>query len=296
MEIRVLRYFLAVVREENITKAAEVLHVTQPTLSRQLAQLEEEIGVKLFDRGARKIALTNAGVLLRRWAEEILRLVDKTQEELDAQEEQIEGEITVGCGELASVQLLARFIATFQQSYPAVTYDILTETADVVKEQMDKGLVDIGLLLEPVDMEKYDFVRLSMKERWVVLMRQDAPLAGQAAVTPQDLAGVPLILPRRLTVQSELASWFGDAFQKLNVRFTSNLSSNAAVMVDQGLGYCICVEGFLPFWDNRRLVYRPLAPELTATSVLAWKRNQPFSPAVAKFIQHLQYTLRMGRP
>ena len=184
MEIRVLRYFLAVVREENITKAAEVLHVTQPTLSRQLAQLEEEIGVKLFDRGARKITLTNAGVLLRRRAEEILRLVDKTQEELDAQEEQIEGEITVGCGELASVQLLARFIATFRQSYPAVTYDILTETADVVKEQMDKGLVDVGLLLEPVDMEKYDFVRLSMKERWVVLMRQDAPLAGQAAVTP----------------------------------------------------------------------------------------------------------------
>ena len=157
MEIRVLRYFLTVVREESITKASEVLHITQPTLSRQLAQMEEDIGVKLFDRGTRKIKLTNEGILLRRRAEEILQLVDKTEKELVEQEEQVEGKISIGCGEIAAVQLLPKIIESFRRKYPRVTFDIFTATADLVKEQMEKGLLDIGLLLEPVDMEKYEF-------------------------------------------------------------------------------------------------------------------------------------------
>ena len=178
MEIRVLRYFLTVVREESITKAAEVLHITQPTLSRQLAQMEEEIGVRLFDRGTRKIRLTNEGLLLRRRAEEILQLVDKTEKELVEQEEQVEGKIAIGCGEVASVQMLPDLIRNFHQKYPLVTFDLFTATADLVKEQMDKGLLDLGLLLEPVEMGKYEFIRLNMKERWVVLMPPDDPLAG----------------------------------------------------------------------------------------------------------------------
>ncbi len=165
MEIRVLRYFLTVVREESITKAAEVLHITQPTLSRQLAQMEDEIGVKLFDRGTRKIKLTNEGILLRRRAEEILQLVDKTEKELIEQEEQVEGKISIGCGEIAAVQILPSLIKAFREKYPRVTFDIFTATADLVKEQMEKGLLDIGLLLEPVDMEKYDFIRLDVKEK-----------------------------------------------------------------------------------------------------------------------------------
>lgn len=239
MEIRVLRYFLTVVREESITKAAEVLHITQPTLSRQLAQMEEEIGVRLFDRGTRKIRLTNEGLLLRRRAEEILQLVDKTEKELVEQEEQVEGKISIGCGEVASVQMLPDLIRNFHQKYPLVTFDLFTATADLVKEQMDKGLLDLGLLLEPIEMGKYEFIRLDMKERWVVLMPPDDPLAGKKHVKADELAELPLILPRRMQVQSELASWFGDYYKNLNILFTSNLSTNGAVMVSRGLAYSL---------------------------------------------------------
>ncbi len=294
MEIRVLRYFLTVVREESITKASEVLHITQPTLSRQLAQMEEEIGVKLFDRGARKITLTNEGILLRRRAEEILQLVDKTERELIEQDEQIEGKITIGCGEISSVQLLPELFKKFREKYPHVTFDLYTATADLVKEQMDKGLIDIGLLLEPIDMEKYDFIRLDMKEKWVVLMRPDDSLADKEYISAKDISDLPLILPRRMGVQSELASWFGDYYERLNVVFTSNLGTNAAIMVNNGLAYALVIEGAVPFWDKSKIIRRPLYPELTATSVLAWKRSQPFSPAVTKFIEHMKCFLGMS--
>ena len=164
MEIRVLKYFLTVVREESITKASEVLHITQPTLSRQLAQMEEELGVKLIDRGTRKIRLTNDGMLLRRRAEEIIQLVDKTEQELLGQNEQVEGKITIGCGEIAAVQILSDLIKSFTEKYPRVTFDFFTATADFVKEQMDKGLIDIGLLLEPIDIEKYEGVGHQLNE------------------------------------------------------------------------------------------------------------------------------------
>lgn len=296
MEIRVLRYFLAVVREESITKAAEVLHITQPTLSRQLAQMEEEIGVKLFDRGSRKIQLTNEGILLRRRAEEILQLVDKTEKELVEQEKQVEGKISIGCGETASMQILPELIDSFRQKYPRVTFDIFTATADLVKEQMDKGLLDIGLLLEPIDMEKYDFIRLNVREKWVVLMRPDDPLSEKESVNAKDLSTLPLILPRRMNVQSELASWFGNYYEKLNVVFTSNLNTNGAIMVRNGLAYSLVIEGAMSFWDKSKVTYRPLFPELTATSVLAWKRGQPFSLAATKFIEHIQCFLGIDKP
>lgn len=295
MEIRVLRYFLTVVREQSITKASEVLHITQPTLSRQLAQLEEELGVKLFERGSRKISLTNEGMLLRRRAEEILQLVDKTEQELTEQEEQVEGKVAIGCGEIASVQLLPELFASFHEKYPRVTFDIYTATADHVKDRMDRGLVDAGLLLEPIDMEKYEYIRLSKKERWVVLMPPDAALAEKEAVTAEELSALPLILPRRLRVKSEIANWFGGYYDKLNVLFTSNLSSNAAVMVEHGLAYSIAVEGLIPHWDRSKITYRPLDPPLTATSVLAWKRGQPFSVAATKFIAFARCFLGMKK-
>ena len=293
MELRVLRYFLTVVREESITKAAEVLHITQPTLSRQLSQMEEEVGVKLFERGSRRITLTNEGILLRRRAEEILQLVDKTEKELIEQEEQVEGRISIGCGEISSVQLLPELFRTFRNKHPRVQFDLFTATADLVKEQMDKGLLDLGLLLEPVDMEKYDFIRLDMKENWVVQMRPDDPLAQKQSVTAKDLSLLPLILPRRMGVQNELASWFGDYYEKLNVVFTSNLSTNAALMVSNGLAYALVIEGAMPFWDESKITYRPLTPVLTATSVLAWRRGQPFGLAATRFIQHAKCFLSM---
>lgn len=294
MEVRVLRYFLTVVREESITKAAEVLHITQPTLSRQLAQLEEETGVKLFQRGSRKITLTNEGILLRRRAEEIVNLIDKTEQELVLSEEQIEGTITIGCGELATVQTLSELCGTFREKYPRVQFDLYTANADYVKEQMDRGLVDIGLLLEPIDMEKYDFIRLRMKERWIVLMRPEDRLASQEVVTPSDLENLPLILPRRSGVQNEIASWFGGRYEHLNIAFTSNLNTNGAIMVQKGLGYSLVIEGAVPFWDQKKIVSRPLSPELWATSVIAWKRQQPFSTAAEKFIEHIKCFLGMG--
>ncbi len=288
MEIRVLRYFLTVVREGGINRAAEVLHITQPTLSRQLSQLEEEVGVKLFHRGARKITLTNEGILLRRRAEEILSLVDRTEKELTRQEELVEGRIVIGCGELAAVQVLSEIIESFHEKYPLVSYDIFTANADLVKEQMEKGLIDIGLLLEPIDMEKFDFIRMTGKERWGVLMRPDDPLANKEAVSAKDLENLPLILPRRSNVQNELSNWLGDSFQSTKVLFTSNLNTSGAIMVQKGLAYSIVIEGSVPFWDKEKIAYRPLYPELAANSALAWKKQQPFGLAAERFIEFIK--------
>lgn len=288
MEIRVLRYFLTVAREEGINRAAEVLHITQPTLSRQLSQLEKEVGVKLFHRGAKKITLTNEGILLRRRAEEILSLVDRTERELAWQDELVEGRIVIGGGELAAMQVLPEIIEEFRKKYPLVTFDLFTGNADLVKEQMEKGLIDIGVLLEPVDIEKFDFIRLKGKERWVVLMRPDDLLAEKEAVSAKDLENVPLILPRRTNVQNELSNWLGDSFQEEQAVFTSNLTTNSALMVQQGLAYSIVIEGSVPFWDKEKIACRPLLPELTASSVFAWKKQQPFSLAATKFIEHLK--------
>ena len=185
-------------------------------------------------------------------------------------------------------------IASFQEKYPLVTYDIFTGTADLVKEQMEKGLIDIGVLLEPIDMEKFDFIRLAEKERWVVLMRPDDPLAEKETVSAKDLEGLPLILPRRTNVQNELSSWFGDSFRKTNILFTSNLSTNSAIMVQKGLAYYLVIEGAVPFWDKNKIAYRPLSPLLTANSVLAWKKQQPFSLAATKFIEHIKCFLSIG--
>lgn len=296
MEIRVLRYFLTVVREESITKAADVLHITQPTLSRQLSALEEEIGVTLFYRGSRKITLTNEGLLLRRRAEEILDLVDKTTEELLLQDDQIEGKITIGAGELASMQVVSELIGNFQKKYPRVQFEIYTATADQVKNRMERGLVDVGLLLEPVDMEKYEFVRLDVQERWVVLMRPDDELASYPEITKSKLKDRNLILPSRLNVQSELANWFGEDFDSLNISYTANLGTNAAIMVQKGYANAVVVEGAVPFWNQDIVTSRPLCPTLTATTVLAWRRNQPFGKAAEKFIEELRCLSGIDKP
>ncbi len=194
----------------------------------------------------------------------------------------------IGGGELAAMQILPEIIKSFHEKYPLVSYDIFTANADMVKEQMEKGLVDIGILLEPVDMTKFDFIRLKNKERWIVLMRPNDPLAEKEAVSASDLEGKPVILPRRQNVQSELSNWFGDSFGKMKVLFTSNLSTNGAIMVQGGLGYSLAIEGSVPFWDKQKITYRPLSPELQANSAVAWKKQQPFSLATTKFIEHVK--------
>ena len=225
MELRILRYFLAVAREENITKAAELLHITQPTLSRQLAQLEEDMGVTLFSRGARKVTLTDEGMLLRRRAEEIVDLADKTEKELTERDELINGVVSVGCGELASVQVIAEMFRAFKEKYPAVTYELYAGNADYTNERIEKGLSDIALFLEPVDIDRYDFIRLGVKERWAVLLPAEDPLVQKGFVTAADLVGKELLFPARLKVQNELVSWFGDYFPQVRWRISLALAS-----------------------------------------------------------------------
>ena len=295
MEIRVLKYFLTVVREESITKAAEVLHITQPTLSRQLAQLEEEVGVKLFDRGTRKISLTDEGMLLRRRAEEIIDLSDKTIRELLTREEQVEGVVSIGGGELGAMEQVVELCGTFQRKYPRVRFDIYTATADVVKERVERGNLDIGILLEPIDIEKFEYIRFAGREQWVVLMRKNDPLAQFDTIHAEQLESLPLILPRRLNVRSELANWFGDRFAQLNIAYTGNLTTNTALIVQKGYGYAIVVDGSLPFGERADVVSRPLSPTLSASVVFAWKREQPLTTVTKKFIEHAKCFLGIDR-
>lgn len=291
MDIRVLEYFLAVVREENITKAAEVLHVTQPTLSRQLAKMEDELGVQLMVRGKKGITLTEEGMLLRRRAEEITELADKAEREIAEHEELIDGEISIGSGELASVRVLPELFKSFKEKYPRVTFDIYTGNADQIKQRLDSGLTDMGILLEPVEIEKYDFVRFNIPERWVILMRADDSLAEKDCVTIEDLIKLPLIFTKRQSIRNEIESWFKGRVNELNIAATSNMSTNASVLVEHGFGYALVVEGSVPFLDKTKVCYRPLSPERTTTSVLAWKKNQPLAPAVRKFLEHVHNEL-----
>lgn len=295
IETRLLHYFLTVARERNITSAAKALHITQPTLSRQMALLENEIGAKLFVRDSRPLSLTDEGLLLRRRAEEILELLKKTETEVSSREEQVEGTISIGCGELASVKLLTELIADFSRRHPRVVFDIYTANADQVKRRMDDGLTDVGLMLEPVDMEHFEYIRMPVRERWAAVVPAGVPLAKREYVTAKDLVGIPVIMPSRQKVHDEVASWFGSYYEKLLVTGSSNLSTNAALMVHAGLGYALIVEGALPFLEQSEICMVPLHPELEATSVLAWKRGQPFPTAVNRFLNFAKCFLGMDR-
>lgn len=285
MELRVLNYFLLVAREENITKAAQLLHVTQPTLSRQLMQLEEELGVKLFHRGKHSVSLTEDGMLLRRRAQELVSLSEKTKMELRHKEEMPAGEIAIGCGETKSMSILSENMISFRKRYPLVQFSIYSAIADDIKERIEKGLLDMGLLTEPVDISKYEFCRMPVKERWGILARVDSPLAAKGFVTPEDLREVPLLMVQRELVKNELANWFGDCFEQLEVAATYNLIVNAASMVEKGLGVALCFDLGAVF-ENLRFV--PLAPRLETGSVLVWKKNQTLSAAQTLFIRHIK--------
>ena len=288
MELRLLRYFLTVAKEQSFTKAAEQLHITQPTLSRQMAAFEEDLGITLFIRNGKKISLTDEGILLKRRALEILNLEERTIEELKGKEEVVEGTITIGCGEFAAVETLAKICKTYKEKYPLVQIVLHTATADAVYEMMNKGLVDIALFMEPVDTEGLDYIRITDCDHWCVGMRPDDPLAEKEFIKKEDLIGKPLILPERMNVQSELANWFGKDFSKLQIAFTSNLGTNAGVMAANGLGYPISIEGAATkYWREDILVQRRISPEIKTSTVIAWRRNIPYSLAVRKMIEEI---------
>lgn len=249
--------------------------------------MEEELGTALFIRGSRNITLTEAGLLLKRRALEIIELEEKTLGELKIKNELVEGTVTIGCGEFAAVETLADICKIYKEKYPLVRIAIHTATADSVYERMDKGLVDIGLFLEPVNTENLDYIRIPKSDHWVVSMRPDDPLAQKAFITKTDLIDQPLILPERSNVQSELANWFGKDFDSLHIAFLSNLGTNSGVMAAHGLGYPISIEGAIHYWKDDLLVQRRLSPEISANTVIAWRRNIPYSFAVNKFIEEI---------
>lgn len=290
MEIRVLRYFLTVVREESISAAADYLHITQPTLSRQIKELEDELGVKLLNRGKknRKITLTDEGMLLRKRAEEIVTLADKTRAEFDAAEEIISGDIYIGGGETEAMRLIARAAKKLQDSYPHIKYHLFSGNADDVAERLDKGLLDFGVFIEPANMEKYDYLRLPVTDTWGLLMRKDSPLASLNNIEVKNLKEIPLIASRQSMTSNEFSGWGRFDFNQLNIVATYNLVYNASLLVAEGLGYALCLDRLVDTTDSSELCFRPLKPHLEARLNLVWKKYQIFSKAGEKFLEKLQ--------
>ena len=290
MELRTLKYFLTVAREENITRAAALLHLTQPTLSRQLMQLEGELGVKLFRRSQHHIVLTGAGMLLRRRAQEIVDLAERTAQELQPGEE-IAGKISIGSGDLRSMSFLAELMGAFQRTYPQVRYELYSGDSDGIKERIERGLLDLGLLLEPVEVSRYEILRLPVRERWGVFVREDSPLAARERVTPEDLVNVPLIFSARERMQQEIVRWFGPWAEQIRLAASGNLPYNLTQLCRQGMGVFLSIE-LDQSCPGVRFV--PLSPALESGTVLAWKKTETFSPATDAFLLFAQkYVNRM---
>lgn len=287
MELRVLKYFLMIAREENITHAAQLLHVTQPTLSRQIQDLEEELGVKLFERRNHRIVLTQDGLLLRRRAQEIVELAERTRRDFARRDEELGGEIAIGSGETRSMSALGEALSSFRERHPRVRYRLYSGNADDIKERIENGTLDLGLLVEPVDIARHDFLRIPVREEWGVLTCADSPLGALDAVRPEHLAGRPLMVSERALVQDELANWLGDA-QALEIPIQYNLLYNVAMLVRAGLGDAVCIR-----LDCRypQLRFVPFDPPLSMGSVLIWKKQQVPAAAVGAFIEHAKKCL-----
>ena len=287
MELRVLHYFLAVAREQNISAAAQSLHLTQPTLSRQLKELEEELGKQLMVRGNRKITLTEEGMLLRRRAEEILELVDRTEKEVMQVDNTISGDIYIGTGETDGVRQIARLANQLQRDYPGIRFHIVSGDAVDVCERLDKGLLDFGILLGDIDKMKYHYLILPMRDTWGVLMRRDSPLAQQKAISPQDLWDKPLILSRQVDNKSGLYCWLRKEPTELHTVATYNLIYNASLMVDEGMGYAFTLDKLVNTTGSN-LCFRPLEPRLELGMYLVWKKSQRFSKPAELLLERLQ--------
>lgn len=287
MELRVLQYFLAVAREQNISAAAHSLHLTQPTLSRQLKELEEELGKQLMVRGSRKITLTEDGMLLRKRAEEILELVGRTEKEIMQSGNTVNGDIYIGTGETDGVRQIVSAAKQLRERHPGIHFHIVSGDAVDVCERLDKGLLDFGILLGDLDKTRYHYMELPMKDTWGVIMRRDSPLAGQDAVSPRDLWDKPLILSRQVDNKSGLYRWLRKEPTELHTVATYNLIYNASLMVDEGLGYAFTLDKLVNTTGSN-LCFRPLTPKLELGMHLVWKKSQTFSKAAELFWEQLQ--------
>jgi DNA-binding transcriptional LysR family regulator len=296
LELRVLRYFLAVAREQSVTGAAEVLNVTQPTLSRQLIELEESLGKKLFLRlrGSRKITLTEEGRFLQKRAQEILDLANKTEDDLSATDELINGEVMIGAGETDAMRLIAQTIKMMCIDYPNIRYQLFSGNAEDVTERLDKGLLDFGILIGNVDVSKYDCLRLAAVDTWGLYMRKDSELASLSSISPKVLRNIPLICSRQALIHNELSGWLGSDFDRLNVVATYNLIYNAALMVDEGVGYALSLAKLVNMTGDSDLCFRPLKPRFESQLNLVWKKQQAFSKAAEVFLEKIHGEISFG--
>lgn len=290
MELRVLRYFLTVAREQSVSAAAQFLHLTQPTLSRQLKELEEELGKQLMIRGNRKITLTEEGRLLRKRAEEILALVGRTEKEITQSGDTISGDLYIGTGETEGVRQIARTATQLQKDHPGIQFHIVSGDAMDVCERLDQGLLDFGILLGDIDKTKYNYIELPLKDVWGVLMQCGSPLAQKDHVTPQDLWDKPLILSRQVGNKSGLYRWLQKEPTDLNTAATYNLIYNASLMVEEGMGYAFTLDKLVNT-AGRPICFRPLKPRLELGMYLVWKKYQVFSKAGELFLENLQKNL-----
>ena len=295
MELRTLRYFLAVAERESFSAAAnEVLFVTQPTLSRQMQELEEELGVRLFERGGRKTTLTEEGIRFRRRAQEIMELVGHTEREFaEAGGEEIAGDVYIGCGETRAFSIVAAAFRRLREAHPKICLHITSGNAPDVTERLDSGILDFGLLVEPVDKSKYEFVELPAKDTWGLLVRKDDPLAKKGFATVRDLEKIPLLASRQTMMMREFSGQLGRDIRTLNVVATYNLIYNAAIFVEQGLGAAFCLEGLVNTGGRSRLAFVPFTPIRTSGLVVVWKRNPAFSRPAAAFLECLRREIGM---
>jgi DNA-binding transcriptional LysR family regulator len=292
MDIRVLQYFLAVAREASITKAAQSLNMTQPPLSRQLKELEEELGKQLFIRGNRRVTLTEEGMILRKRAEEMVELMEKTKAEVSSSGENISGEIYIGGGETEGIRLIAKAAEKIQRKHPGISYHLFSGNADDVTERLDRGLLDFGILIEPADIKKYDFIRLPTKDRWGLLMRRDHPLAEKNGIQPEDLQGLPLIASRQSLAHNELSGWLGKQYESLQIVTTYNLLYNASLMVEEKVGCALCLDHIIPEYENSPLCFRPLEPQIEVGLDIVWKKYQVFTKPATLFLNTLQEEIK----
>ena len=295
MEIRVLKYFLAVAREGSITKASNSLHLTQPTLSRQLQELEKELGQKLLTRGKYKITLTPEGMILRKRAQEIIDMVEKTEAEFQAISDTLSGDIYIGGGETDSMKYIAEIIKEIQTDYPAVKFHIYSGNAEDVTEKLDRGLLDFGILIQPVDLSKYDYITMPENDVWGLVMRKDNPLALKKVIELADLVKEPLLASRQMSPKyskdSGFLDWFGDSFEKLNITATYNLAYNAVKMVEAGIGSAVTLDKLANTSTESNICFRPLSPKLESGLDIVWKKGQVFSPPAKLFLNKLQEKL-----
>jgi len=288
MEFRVLKYFLAVANEESISGAAQSLNVTQPTLSRQIMDLEQELGKQLFIRGNRKIKLTEEGMILRRRAEEIVSLVSKTESEIMLSEDNISGDIYIGCGETNAVRIIAKAAKSLQNDDYKFEYHFFSGNAFDVIERLEKGLIDFGLFIGTNNLEKYNSIRLPVSDTWGLLMRKDSPLAIKDAIFYEDLRNIPLLVSEQAHLKKELSDWFKTDNFNLKIIASYNLLYNASLMVDEGLGYALTIDNLMIPADSDNLCFRPLKPKKTSHIDIAWKKYQTLSKPAEIFLNKLQ--------